>query len=88
MYCQKQLGTKGQLRDAGDISVTLEDRKINVRCHNTWQEVSRTKGISIAPPDQFGVSRADATLAITDFIPNDLVALVFDLEFKATIQGG
>jgi len=33
-------------------------------------------------PNQFGVFTSDNVLAIKDFVANDYVALVFELEFK------
>ena len=73
--------------DPGDVNVFIQERKLYVRCHNTWKEISKANGISLDPPDQFGKFYSNVSLSLKDFVANNLVALIFDLEFKAEIQG-
>ena len=65
----------------------IKDRRLSVRCHNTWREISKESGISLEPADHFGTFYASVSVPLKDFVPHNLVGLIFDLEFRAEVQG-
>ena len=73
--------------DPRDVNVFIKERKLTVRCHNTWREISKESGISLEPADHFGTFYSSVSVSLKDFVPNNLVALIFDLEFRAEVQG-
>ena len=58
-----------------------------MRCHNTWREVSRPATTTLEQADHYGSFYGHSSIAMNDFLPNNLVALIFDLEFRADVQG-
>jgi hypothetical protein len=54
MYLQQNLGRRGQEQDIRNVNVYIKDRRLSVRCHNTWKEISKESGITVEPADHFG----------------------------------
>ena len=87
MYSNKKMSKTGMKQDPSDINVFMEARQINIKVHNSWKQISNTATCSLRPPDSKGTFDSDATITLKDYIPNALCALLFELEFKASIQG-
>lgn len=87
MYCNKKMSKSGMKQDPKDINVFMESRQVNIKVHNAWRQISSTATCSLKPPNNNGLFDSDAIITLKDYIPNPLCALLFELEFKASIQG-
>ena len=86
LHTEKQRKQGGQAEDAREIRVRIQERRVTARCHNGWRYVSTKRTQALNDPVKGRYDSDGSVIVIKDYLPDDLVALVFELEFKANIQ--
>ena len=82
----KQEKYRGADNARGNLNnVVIDERKIIVSVNNTWRNVVEDAYTSMSSPNQQGVSTSGGSLTIKNFICHPMVALIFRVEYKATI---
>ena len=66
-------------------NVLIDERRITVSVNNTWKNIVEDSYVSMSTPNQQGVSNSGGSLTIKNFRCHPLVALIFRVEYKATI---
>lgn len=66
------------------ISATVTERKLSVQAHNSWQMLGAPSLISLVP-DPNGKFQSSGTLQLPDYCLHKSVALVFRLDYRATL---
>jgi hypothetical protein len=56
-----------------------------VSCSNTWKNIVDDSYVSMAPPNEKGISQSGGSLTIKNFINHPLIALIFRVEYKAVV---
>jgi hypothetical protein len=69
--------------DYRDLRVNIVERRVTAACHNGWRFVTGRKSTPLEQTK--GVYTSDAVITIKDYIPHDLIAIVFELVFKVNI---
>lgn len=88
MYSQQTITTKGEVvMKPNDINCFVQERKINIKCHNTWHEICDDRVITLKKPDRFGIYSSDGIVEFKEFLANEYVSLIFELFFTVVIQG-
>ena len=59
-----------------------------VSANNTWKNINDNAIVNMTAPNDKGICMSNGTLAIKNFIMHPLVALIFRLEYKASIPLG
>ena len=81
--------TKGLKRDFQDTRARIEGRRVNIKCHNTWMQLGHTLTANLKRPNKVGVYQIDQQmLTLNEFMPHNLCAIIFELEFDVSISGG
>jgi hypothetical protein len=81
MKMEKLKNLKGNFND----NVYIDERRILVSCNNTWRNITDDTYVSMNPPNEQGVSSSGGSLTIKNFICHHLVALIFRVEYRATV---
>ena len=88
-YVCKEVDSKGMKRDPKNISVDITERKIAVKCHNSWKTIcGHAHYATLKDPTPYGVSYADDSMAFGDFVTSEYIAIVFELIYEVVVQGG
>jgi len=66
-------------------NVLIDERRITVSVNNTWKNIVEDSYVSMSSPNQQGVSNSGGSLTIKNFRCHPLVALIFRVEYKATV---
>ena len=80
------MSTKGHSTDIKDLVCFIEERKVRVRCHNTWHSISQPHNQLLSAPNTYGEFEADQVLHMKDFRPSNLVSIVFEVLFTVKVQ--
>jgi hypothetical protein len=76
---------KADAAATGNKNVFIEERRIIVSVNNTWKNIQEDAIISMSAPTPAGLSSGNGSLTIKNFIKHPLVALIFRVEYRATI---
>jgi len=71
MYSKSKITTKGMMQDPDDFNAYIIERKVNVRVHNSWMEITNVQGCSLDKPDNFGIYKSSSMLSVKNFIPSE-----------------
>ena len=84
---EKSLTTEGRKRDKDSLNVQIRERRVNIKCHNGWKQISETKTVKLSAANREGKMETDQLVSIKDFIPNEYVAIIFEFEYVVSVQG-
>lgn len=87
MSSNSKMSKKGEVFDAKNINVNVLQRSVHIKCNNGWMQIGERKTSALKSPDQFGIYSTDQVITISDYVPHEYVALIFELEFEVQIQG-
>ena len=69
-----------------NVNVFIDERKILVSAHNTWRNLGeQDSSLSLAPPNQNGVSVGNGILQISNYKAHPQIALIFRVQYKVTV---
>lgn len=89
LYSYQKISKSGEPQNFDEIQVKITKRVINIKSHNTWKQITTTRSAILDEPGRNfnGVYKCQDSATIQDFMPNEFVALIFELEFEVDING-
>lgn len=85
MYVNNLESTKGQVLEVKDQNVITRERKLSVRCHNGWKNIGDEVSTTLSAQNKYGQFLSNVSIQLKDFIPDEMIAIIFELQFKCEI---